>query len=162
MKKTILFAALLLAAVAPLWGQEWSFRTIEADELRGTKSDSVAILMAEDYTVMVSLTNCYVLVQSKDCIFDYHKYEYYVLIGLYDYEGNLLSRDRIFCYYPNTQSYSLIKIANARHLSKNHPGDTIATRIIETLNSGEGYVRIIAPMYQCGELDITLPPFQEK
>ena len=159
MKKTILFAALLLAAVAPLWGQEWRFRTIEADELRGTEADSVATYVTERYSVLVSFTNGNLFVQSKDCVFDYHKNEYWVLVGIYDGEGNMQSRDRIFCYYPNTGSLTLIKIVNARHLRKNHPGDTIATRIIERLNSGEGYVRIIAPMYQCNELDTTLPPF---
>ena len=159
MKRLSIIAAIILAAIAPMRAQKWVFRTLEADELRGTSADSVAMFVSEKYSVMVSFTQNEIWITSKECIFDYHKNEYWIMIGMYDADGNLLSKDKQFCYYPNANSYTLVNIRNAKHMRRNHPGDTIVTRIINHLNGGQGYLRIIAPMYQCASLDMTLPPF---
>lgn len=159
MKRLIIMAALILAAIAPMRAQKWVFRTLDADELRGTSADSVAIFDTEKYSVMVSFTKTEIWIMSKDCIFDYHKNEYWVMIGMYDDNDSLMSKDKQFCYYPNANSYTLVNIRNTKHMRRNHAGDTIVTRIIKHLNGGQGYVRIIAPMYQCASLDIILPTF---
>lgn len=161
MKRFLIVVAIILAVTGPLKAQEWVFKTIDADELLGTKEDSTAIFVTEKYSVMLSFTNSEVWLMSKDCVFDYHKNEYWVMIGMYDADGNLISKDRQFCFYPNANSYTLVNIRNAKHLCKNHPGDTIVTRIIEHLNKGDGYVRIVAPMYQCEPLDINIPSFKK-
>ena len=160
MKKLLIIAAIVFAVI-PLNAQQWIIKTIEADELKGTEKDSVALFVTEKYTAMVSFTKNNLRILSKDCVFDYHKNEYWIMLGIYDSEANLISKDRLFCYYPNTNSYSLIEINNSKHLlRKNHPADTAATRAIEHLRKGDGYIRIIAPMYMCNELDIILPCFQ--
>ena len=160
MKRLIIMAALILAAIAPMRAQKWVFRTLEADELQGTSADSVAMFVSEKYSVMVSFTQNEIWITSKECIFDYHKNEYWIIVGMYDANDSLVSKDRVVCPYSNTQDRSLVNICNTRHLiRKDHPNDTVVTRMIEHLNGGEGYVRIIAPMYQCASLDMTLPPF---
>lgn len=163
MKKLMIIAALMLAAIAPMKGQEWIYKIQKADDLLGTNSDSVAIYMTEKYSVIVSFTNDEIWIKSHDGVFDYHKNEYYILVGMYDKEDNLLSKDRVFCYYPNTKNHTLINICNSKHLiRKDHPNDTIATRFIDYLNNGDGYIRIVASMYLDDNLTIKIPCFNSK
>jgi len=158
----IAVAVLIMAAAVPMRAQEWEFKKIAADELRGTKADSVAVFHTKEASVLVSFTNEEIWVKAKKGVFDYHKNEYYILIGMYDTDGNMLSKDRVFCYYPNANSHTLLNIRNAHHLFRKHPGDSIATRFIDHLNSGKGFIRIITPMYLDTSLDIIIPCFTNK
>ena len=156
----MIIAAFMLVAIAPLKAQEWIFKTLPPDELKGTEKDSIALYNDEEYTVLISFTNNYVRVRAKECIFDYHREEYHVLIGIYDADDNLLNKQNIICWLSSTRSRQIIEIVNKRHtFNPNHPADTIVTRIIEHLNNGSGYVRFVAPMYLCNDLDFKLPCF---
>ena len=152
----IAVAVLIIAAAVPMRGQEWKFVTLPADELLGQDEMEAAVFNTDDYTCVVSFTHDRIMVTSNDGIFDYHKREYYVHVGLYDTIGNLVEKYSQFCYGDAPVNYTIFKFTNPDpFFGRNRP--KVVDKVNEWLSCGEGYVRIVAPRFQRSNMEIVLP-----
>ena len=160
MKRLLLLAVLVLAAFSQVKSQEWVFKTIEADELKGTEADSVIYYDTEDFLVVLSQKQNKLSIVTKKGVFKCVGLEYtdLVTVGLYDTLSNLVEK-LSFCGYGDINNPSLLIIRNylMKMFNSKHPDNFMATRIIDYLLNEKGCVRFITHRYMDFDLDITIP-----
>lgn len=160
----VIVAIIIMTFALQTKGQQWQFLTLPSDELLDQEAMDAAIYDTDDYTCVISFTHNCIMVTSKNGIFDYHKREYYVHVGLYDKEGNLVEKHKQFCYGNWPVDYSIFKFTNPdSFFGRNRP--KVVDLVIGWLSEADGYVRIVAPRFQKTNLEIILPcdqKFKEK
>ena len=151
----IAVAVFIMTAAVPGMAQGWNFTTLPADELLDREAMDAAVYTTEDFSCVISFTHDCIMVTSNDGIFDYHKREYWVHIGLYDTIGNIVEKYRQFCYGDLPVDHTVFRFTNNEPLfGKKRP--QVVDRVIEWLASGNGYVRIVAPRFQQSNMEIIL------
>ena len=151
MKKTILFAALLLAAFAPLRAQEWKKQLIKGDELLNTKDRVVLVYEEDEYTVVISPDEYYVIVSSPSSTFDFTGNGYAANIGLYDTEGEMVEKTVVEAYL--SSDFKTFAFADTRSIFD----PKWVKKMLNWIENGKGYVRISAKRYHDDRLNILLP-----
>ena len=155
MKKTILFAALLLAAVAPLWGQEWKKQIIKGDELLNTKDRVVLVYEGDEYTVAISPDQYYVIVNSQSSTFDFTGNGYAANIGLYNTEGEMVEKTVVEAYL--SSDCKTFTFADSKSIF----APKWVKKMLDWIENGKGYIRISAKRYLDERLNILLPTIND-
>ena len=162
MKKLLLIAA-LLSLITAAQCQEWKQRAVAADELRGTKADTLIYYSTEKFIVLLSKSESTISVITKEGIFNTGGLENTELItvGLYDTIGNLVERLSM-CGFGilNDRQHLIIKDYQVKMFNSRHPDNFMASRIKDYMLNSEGCVRFVLPRYMKHDLDITVPTAQ--
>lgn len=161
-----LFILLILLLVMPassngqtLENHAWNVRSIPSDELKGTKADTMYIYVEEGMGYFAYQHNNkseYAIKCDNGNLFDVHanpwsfpagSIDVNAIIGLYDNNDKLVDKleDKL----------DVGKVHNIASTRKKHKG--IAKKIIDWIESGKGYVRIVAPRLGKSSFDIKVP-----
>lgn len=160
MKKIILI--LMAMATIPMAAQTWGKKTIEGDDLKGTKTQVITMYNEGTKSFYFStLKDNYFLVNTSESFFNYSsrigaegKNLVKGVVGQYDSEDKLLERiDILFEVHDN----------HARTLHPNKytqmGGNNLkrCKKVLDFIENENGYIRIILPLYNDSDFDLKIP-----
>lgn len=164
--RKVLFLMLMMSVVLTVRAQgEWKVVTTEADDLKGTTGGEVYIYSENDvgdFVVWDWKEPQFRLICSQGQFNINSGYSSYtgayafvtVLIGLYDDDGKLIEKFDMNLDRESNKANQFIYANTSRigHKKK-------IKKIFESLQSGKGYVRIVAPRYNRTDFDMKIPPY---
>ena len=155
MKKLLVLLMLLVAIAAQAQG-EWREVKVEADELRGIKEGTSYIFTEPGVGSLVvwDWNDPHIRIVSDNGIFNINSGGWLeVLVGFYDESGKMTDKMNIWFGKEDGSGYGY---ARTPSVQKKKVG-----KILKTLQSGKGYVRIVAPRYDKTDFDLKIPVYKE-
>lgn len=167
MKRLVLLAA--IAAQATIASAQWTMQTIDADELAGTKSD-IAYMYTDSITgntfvYYANMSDQY-MIHSKEKVFDYKSgYAQYVghycginvTVGLYTASGTLKEKFKMWLDVNPSGGANHARTRNAGKLINPVGQGKKVKKIVSHINNSDGYVRILADLFEGGNFDMKIP-----
>lgn len=151
-------ALLIMAAAMPIKGQEWEIRYVEADELKGTDADSVMVYSTDQWMALVSITQNYVCIISKEGIFNSGSMgQSLAKVGLYDTGAHLEEKFNTSATIDKSRTYAYITNYRAKLFDSSSPDNFRGTLLKDYLTTNEGYVRILLQRWHDSDLDVRIP-----
>ena len=173
MKKLFLLMMLLMPlCVSAQEEGKWLKQESEADELKGSTGGSY-------YTYVVPGIGAFV-------IFGFDTYQYFllsekkqfnidagystyggayagisVLVGIYDENDKLTDKFTMWLDRVDNKGNMIVRTRNAGGMSNPVGQKGKVKKIFKALQSGKGYVRIVAERFQSTDFDIKIPPYKE-
>lgn len=167
MKKVLsiisLMAVLLTANAQGLWQKH----ELEADELKGQKAETAYIYTNPDVGSFIcwGFENYQIRLISEKAQFDITagyssmtgSYAFVkVLVGIYDDNDKLLEKFEMGFDREDNKANHFIKATTSRIGHKK-----MMKKIFAALQSGSGYVRMVAPRYNTTDFDLKITPYME-
>lgn len=157
MKRLFIFSLLFICSLFS-YAQEWKTEYIEGDELKGTIDHCIHYFENSkgDYLCYDrAKMTCYIVCEQED-VYDY-KSEYYdwledywrtvdMTVGLYDSSNKLIKRME-----------TVMRINERQESVAFFHGNPETHAMMKYLTEGEGFVRVLLPLYKGGEVDIKMP-----
>lgn len=84
-----------------------------------------------------------------------------VLVGIYDEEGQLKEKFKMWLDRVDNKGNCIVRTRDAGGMSNPVGQKGKVKKIFKALQSGGGYVRIIAERFQRTDFDLKIPPFKE-
>lgn len=156
MKKIILLLCLCATLSAHA---QWSSFTLDADELKGTPSVTTHTYTTSD-GIFTYANNNQFMISTSNGIFNYENAGSYrgynVTVGLYDSQHNLTEKITMWLDSPTDRPQDL-RTRNAGTMNNPVGQKKKVKKIIEHLETTDGYVRILAPLYGKEDFDLMIP-----
>lgn len=151
-------ALLIMSAAIPIKGQEWEIRHVAADELKGTEADSVMVYSTEQWTALVSMTQNYVCIVSKEGIFNSGSMgQSLAKVGLYDTNAHLAEKFNTSATIDKNRTYAYITNYRAKLFNSSSPDNFRGTHLKDYITTSEGFVRILLQRWHDSDLDVRIP-----
>lgn len=167
MKKVLFFLMMFLCASISKAQGVWEKRTVEGDELKGTKSHDVYIFTDENVGSFVFFgpdTYMFRLTSDKEQFDINSGYSSYTgpyafvttLVGIYDDNGSLLEKFEMNLDREDNKANHFLVATTSRigHKKK-------MKKMFEAILSSKGYIRIVAPRYNSTDFDLKILPYAE-
>lgn len=161
MKKMFFIITLLLAAVTASAQGEWQTITTEADELKGTHGGDVCIyeIKGTGSFVVWDWNDPQIRITSDNGIFNMKGGWLKTLVGIYNGSGKMKEKFELWLGEEDGSGYRYARTINKGMIP---PGQKKKVKkIFDALLSGEGFVRIIAPIYDKADFDMKIIPYQK-
>lgn len=167
MKKLLLSIWMLVVAIAAgAQDEAWTTDTIQGDELKGIMPDIAHCYVKNDMGMFIfweGKADRFAIVSPKD-MFDVTVSNgdtgALSIIGIYDDADNLKEKMYVWLILEQSSQYHrLFAIADFKNpLFKGHKKNI--KKILDTVQSGSGYVRICAGRHQAEDFDLKVPPIK--
>lgn len=167
MKKTlILFCFAFMSLIAQ--AQTWNITVQEQDELLDRAEDVTAYIFTvpDDGGIVFWEGKFQYRLFSDAGIFNYENSDGYigmeVLIGLYDDNDKLVEKFKMWLDKEDAAAGKFIRTRNMGGMFNPVGQKGKVRKMIQHLNKGKGYVRIVAERYDAPLFDIKVTPCEEK
>ena len=165
MKKLMAIALMLTAVLAAGAQGKWEKVHIEADELKGQEAGDVYVFTQPDMGSFVTwgFEKFQYRLTSDECQFDIQiasgiKGEF-VLVGLYDDSNKLVESFKMWLDWESNWSNRFLRTRNAGTMSNPSGQKGKVKKMFKHLQSGSGYVRIVAARFDHTDFDLKILPF---
>ena len=173
MKKLFLLMMLLMPlCVSAQEEGKWLKHQSEADELKGSSGGTLTYYLVPGIGTFIIYdfdTYQFALLSEKEQFnikSGYNNFSGYydgisVLIGIYDENDRLKEKFKMWLDNVDNMANRMVKTRNAGGMSNPVGQKGKVKKIFKALQSGKGYVRIVAERFQSTDFDIKIAPYKE-
>lgn len=171
MKKLLTIAMLLLAGLIGNAQGTWSTTTTVADELKGQEAGEVMVYTVDGIGSFVcwGWNEYQFRLTSQDEQFNiqlvYNQFSgsykgINVLVGIYDDNGKMVEKFNMWLDHEDNVANRFVRTRNAGTMSNPVGQKGKVKKIFKALQSGRGYVRIVAERFNTTDFDIKITPYK--
>lgn len=162
MKKYIIIAALFLSALCA--NAQWKVEQSPADELKGTKASTHYLYNADDCVFVYTEPSAMIMLSAKNHIFDAERNGAYtgasITVGLYTSDDTLIEKIIMWLDNPSGE-YRFLRTRNAGTMANPVGQKKKIKKIMEHLTTTDGYIRLLAPIFNAPDIDVKIPHIQQ-